>query len=151
MTPYLCDGAVIERCYACQGLWFDHKEIGVFKRSLDRFDLSRLRILEHPPRPHGYQVALCPRCEEVLVESSYGYNTDVRVHRCLKCQGLWLPVHEMVGFVELTQNGQALAPHIRGFLKEHAAYESENRYYRWLYRLGRWMVQPWDPWTFFGR
>lgn len=144
MAAYTCDTAVVDKCYACNGIWFDDKELGVFRRCLERFDLSQLKILFHPPRPYGYQVALCPCCEEVLVEETFSYNTDVKLLRCLNCRGIWLPAHEMVGFIELAQLGQAIAPDVRGFLKEHAQLMWENRRFDSLRRLGRWLMTPAD-------
>ncbi len=48
----------------------------------------------------------------------YGYNSGVSLYHCGRCQGLWLPLREMVQLMQSLKLGQSIAADVRGLIAE---------------------------------
>jgi Zn-finger nucleic acid-binding protein len=138
MSYYACAHVVVQKCSNCHGLWFDDKHIAVFRETLSKFDLSELE-LHFAPESNAIQIISCPRCRDVLDESRYGYNTDVRIFKCGRGHGLWLPLLQTARLMDTLRLSQQIAPDVRGFLRELGLAERELRKWEHLRRLGRWI------------
>lgn len=137
MVPFSCEKAVIDKCPQCSGIWFDHREIGVFKQSLGKFDYSEFKLDVESTTPSVYQISHCPRCSnEALNEVVYTYNSKVKTHKCEKCQGLWLPLQQLVNLVEMTRVGQLIEPHLQGLAEEIQKSRNNSAFYSGLKNLG---------------
>lgn len=78
---------VIDRCNACQGTWFDAKEL---RRVANDKELETLATR----LPHVRVVSpfRCPRCGGECVE---GHVDEVEVDTCTLCAGVWLDRGEL--------------------------------------------------------
>ena len=114
MNLYSCQNVVIDKCSSCQGIWFDHKEFGVFKRTLDSHTLSRVEINFKPPQLDSISLSTCPRCEVILDDKNYSYKSGVKFKTCHNCNGIWLPLYDTLSLIELVKVGQKIAPHVKG-------------------------------------
>jgi membrane associated rhomboid family serine protease len=149
MTPFSCENVIVHKCSQCQGIWFDHGEIGVFRDSLMRFDLSTIHVAIEGNPLAEIVLSTCPRCQRCLEEFTYSSNTKIRLRRCGKCLGIWSPLGGTLGLIELSKLSQAIAPDVRGLLTELSASERENQKWKELTEIDRqlkrpanWMVAP---------
>lgn len=118
MLPFSCDGSVIYKCIQCHGLWLTGKKLGVFRNALKRFDFSSLEIFVHPIDETVYSIPACTRCQQVLEEFEFAYNSGVKVYRCGRCEGLWMPLRGMVNMLRSVTIGQAIEEDVRALLSE---------------------------------
>lgn len=80
------------QCTDCQGFWFRN---GLFREIKQRgfADLCP----SAPPTTSSASDApaeepatlVCPDCAETLAAYNYAYSSDIQLHRCLKCKGIW--------------------------------------------------------------
>jgi membrane associated rhomboid family serine protease/Zn-finger nucleic acid-binding protein len=149
MTPYSCQNVVIDRCSACDGIWFDHLEFGVFKRTLDAHDLSKIESIEKPVVADAICISECPKCREPLVDINYSYNSGVKINKCVKCRGLWLPIHQTLNLIELAKISQAIGPDLKGLAKESEAHHEEVKRAKAIGKMGKQLNQS-VPWWSYG-
>lgn len=159
MAPFSCENIVIDKCLKCGGIWFDSRELGIFIESLRSFDLSKIEILFRPPERDAYHVSVCPRDEDTLTEGYHSYGSKVRVHRCNRCKGVWLPEAEAVNLIEMAKVSQAIEPEMKKLAESLVEYEKDNQRWRDLKTTGdelsqdvRWRGYFGLPfgWTYFG-
>jgi Zn-finger nucleic acid-binding protein len=93
---------VIDRCFACGGLWFDKDELSrvINKQVLDTVesevesgtisDYSLLREVGLDKKE-----AMCPRCKGIkMIKRPSQRNKKVTIDYCEKCKGIWLDAGE---------------------------------------------------------
>ncbi len=136
MRPYQCKNVVVDKCESCHEIWFDHKEFGVFKRSLDSADLSRIKEIFVPPKEDLILISSCPRCNVALDEVIYSYNSKVRIKKCAKCRGLWLPIHDSLNLIELAKISQEISSDVKLVNREFQKYRNENEKMEELKQMG---------------
>lgn len=118
MRPYACDTSVIFKCDHCHGLWLSHgRPLGTFRKALERFDYEELEIYLHDEQ-NRYSICYCRRCRQVLEEFNYGYNSGVTLYRCRRCQGMWMPLRQMIHLMNSIKVGKSIAGDIRAVLVE---------------------------------
>ncbi len=158
-TPLNCGPIVVDFCRSCGGIWFDDREIGIFRAKLREFDLRKLKGTAGLEERRQPSICSCPRCGVVLEPFVYGVNTKVTPQRCGRCHGIWLDAIQLKAFLSLARITQEIEPHVRGLVK---ALEQERRdRAKWdrLGRLGdelnrgvhrRWYSRTfWNVWDFF--
>lgn len=118
MLPFSCDGSIVYKCNQCHGLWLTGTKLGLFRNALKRFDFSELEIYVHPIDETVYSIPTCTRCQQVLEEFEFAYNSGVKVYRCGRCHGLWMPLRGMVTMLRSVQVGQAIEEDVRALLGE---------------------------------
>jgi membrane associated rhomboid family serine protease len=154
MIPFSCENAVIDKCPQCSGIWFDHREIGVFKQSLGKFDYSEFKLVVEPSEPASYHISHCPRCkDQVLDEIAYSYNAKVKTSKCEKCQGLWLPFKQLVNLMDMTRVGQLIQPHLRGLAEEIEKSRRNSAFYGQVKNFGDLLntkIHPYRSWQSVG-
>ncbi|MEM7645665.1 MAG: zf-TFIIB domain-containing protein [Pseudomonadota bacterium] len=144
MEPHRCQSIVIEKCPMCDGIWFDDKQLGVFKRILDRSDLSMIRQIYKMPESDEYLVSLCPNCNETLDEFRYAYNSKVTVKKCHSCRGVWSPINQTLGIIEAAQVSQAIEGDVRGLSLELEKLHHERKKYERFSKTGKhWLEKIW--------
>ncbi len=85
-------GIELLECSSCQGLWF--KE-GKF-REVKQLGFSGLANgLSPETRSESESLSdekelICPDCEEALLPYTYAYSSEIQLHRCSICQGIWV-------------------------------------------------------------
>ncbi len=108
MTPLDCDGAVIDRCATCGGLWFDAGEMGPFRDGLEQLPLDTIPRAPSLAKATGMAPTLaCPRCRHGLKRGEYAYGTGVAVARCGGCDGVWLPGAQVIRFIAHLREARA--------------------------------------------
>jgi len=149
MIPYTCENVVVDKCPSCEGIWFDDKELGIFRNALGKFDLEQIEIIARPPEPSSEIISSCPRCGSVLYEVKYSYNTKVRIKRCESCHGVWLPLHQTINMIELAKISQAIAPHVEGLAIEAKNMEIQRQRNEQLKKLGTSLTQRIPLWRIY--
>jgi Zn-finger nucleic acid-binding protein len=116
-VPLNCGSVVVDLCRRCGGIWFDDREIGVFRAKLRKFDLTRLKASHQPSAGGLTSISACPRCDVVMDTFTYGVNTKVTPQRCAQCQGIWLDSVQLKAFLALARLSQEIEPHVRGVVE----------------------------------
>lgn len=118
-SAHRCDGAIVFKCGKCHGLWLGGgKKLGIFRRALDKFNFRNLEVHLAGEDPNAYVVTSCSRCHQVLDKFHYGYNSGVFLYRCGRCQGMWMPLREMIHLMNSIKLGQSVHEDVRAWLVE---------------------------------
>ena len=96
----------IDRCFYCQGFWFDHDELRRFFTSPKLY--NRFKLPEYKSRRRLKRVKdtrICPVCPDntALIKLAVG---GLEVDECRECMGIWLDSGEIDRLVEPYQKGQ---------------------------------------------
>lgn len=142
MRPYRCEDVIVDKCLNCNGIWFDSGEFNIFKDSLSKFDLQQIDIISHAEESETEIISGCPRCDQPLFEIKYSYNTKIKIKRCETCRGIWLPLPQTIRLIELAKMSQAVAPDLKGILRESKKYFEQEKQAKELRDLGKAMGQP---------
>ncbi len=100
------------QCSDCQGLWFRD---GKF-REVKRIGFSRLPGAESlqidsentlSSDEEAQETLTCPDCQEYqLIPYTYAYSTDIQLHRCGQCQGIWANSADLIHIDKLLSGYQ---------------------------------------------
>ena len=96
LTQIKINGAEVNRCDSCGGIWFDKDELKLIRDERDKnlswldFDLWNNK---DNLSASGKSIN-CPRDGKPLFKVKCG-NTDVTVDVCLECRGIWLDKNEL--------------------------------------------------------
>ena len=118
MRPFRCESIIIDKCDKCNGIWFDHNEFGVFKRALDKHDLSIIGQVYKPEKDESVVISGCPKCNDALSDINYSYKSGVTVKKCMRCNGLWVPIYETLNLIELTMLSQSISEDVKAYATE---------------------------------
>lgn len=158
-VPLNCGPVVVDLCRKCGGIWFDEREIGIFRSKLRELDLTQLTPQSVDSDGYEITVCECPRCRIVLDPFTYGVNTDVKPLKCPRCHGIWLNARQLKAFLKLARVSQEIHPHVVGLLeamdveaKERAKWDRLGSFGDALnaevhYRRSIWR-RLWDWWPF---
>lgn len=103
---------VLDQCQSCGGIWCDRWELFPVDpdeaRRIDPLDPSLLQT----PAPQGTSRPLyCPRCGDRLKLFRDPYlDAGLELHRCLRCDGIWLKRGEFSRYKELQQKKRGTEP-----------------------------------------
>jgi Zn-finger nucleic acid-binding protein len=94
---------VIDRCFACGGLWFDKDELAIAINK-EILDTEEFALEEEPIKDNKLKSevdldkkqATCPRCKgnKIMVKIPSRRNKNVIMDYCESCQGIWLDASE---------------------------------------------------------
>ncbi len=96
------------QCLDCQGFWFTNGQF----REVKQIGFSGLCANEHPepaPRndPDNTPELTCPDCsDQILVAYNYAYSSDIQLHRCTACKGIWAEQQALSDIEALLANYQ---------------------------------------------
>ncbi|MFC1807886.1 zf-TFIIB domain-containing protein [Candidatus Omnitrophota bacterium] len=86
------DNLVLDRCFACEGVWFDKGELAKMKK----LGVQKSTLASHAMSPNLHKKlnekgGLCPCCKVPMrkIKGKKGMR-NVTVDACGKCKGLWL-------------------------------------------------------------
>jgi Zn-finger nucleic acid-binding protein len=91
------------QCSECQGVWFQEGKFREVKR-IGFSGLSQTTSSEVPPEEPADEPApsssdeeelLCPDCREPLRPYAYAYSSDIQLHRCARCRGIWADAQDL--------------------------------------------------------
>jgi Zn-finger nucleic acid-binding protein len=77
-------GVELDRCASCGGVWFDAGELEAYRLAQEKL-----------PQPYEFERSEeeeplhCPRCDAGTL--AFGRARSVRLYRCSRCSGVWLP------------------------------------------------------------
>lgn len=141
-VPLNCGPVIVDRCKQCGGIWFDDKEIRIFRDKLRELDLTELVPDENSP-PTREGLFGCPRCRGIVMEPfHYGVNTGVKPLRCPRCAGIWLGGEELRVFLGMARRSQEMRPHVIGMTR--ALMDHEKAREKWK-RMERWADPAYQP------
>ena len=130
MKPFSCRHIVIDRCLRCQGIWFDKQELGIFSETLRNLPIETIKVIE-PERSQETILSACPRCELMLNEGTYAYNSKVTIQTCPRCSGIWLRYTELIRFIDYVRTGKIIEPLVKELFQKPAP-----NYYLWVQIIG---------------
>ena len=113
-------GLELDKCHACDGIWFDRGELETLSEAKDA-DIEEVleRKYGNPKvkegKPEGYM--RCPRCGSRLREQYYTYLNPVRVDRCETCFGFWMDDEELNAVVGEREKLDAYDEKAKSFLR----------------------------------
>ena len=114
----------VDRCFECEGLWFDQDELRLAKDSEDNylkwfdFDLwSREKEFQTQPSSR-----LCPKDQTPMYKVNY-QGSVIEIDTCKQCLGIWLDKDEFKNIIE--------------FLKGRSSYDLLNNYTKALLEEGK--------------
>ncbi|MHB8859099.1 MAG: zf-TFIIB domain-containing protein [Thermoleophilia bacterium] len=100
-NPKTVNGIVVDQCSKCYGIWFDQDEMRKLKDAQDS-DLDWMNF-ELWKNKEKYKVdrkkIVCPKCNVPLIGVNYDY-TNVEVHFCLTCKGMWLDKNQFKQIID---------------------------------------------------
>ena len=86
------EGIELLKCFECKGFWFKK---GAF-REVKRIGFAGLPTEEVPESvsrpsslPSAEKEMHCPECSQPLSTYVYAYSSDIHLHRCAQCKGIW--------------------------------------------------------------
>jgi Zn-finger nucleic acid-binding protein len=109
---------ILYKCSKCHGLWLTGNPLRTFREALTKFELAKFEVYWHDDGSQTYTINSCARCLQVLEEFHYGYNTGAYIYRCRRCQGMWLPLRQLIHLIESAKLGQSVAADARALLIE---------------------------------
>jgi membrane associated rhomboid family serine protease len=125
MDPFSCREVVVDRCGNCKGVWFDKKELGIFRDSLKELPIDDIGI-DKDSSSEVHTISTCPRCKTMLSEAAYGYNSKVVLKKCGNCEGFWLPQAELLKFIDLARIAKITEPDVKGAIKEWTKFNKDT-------------------------
>ena len=98
-------GIDLLKCPNCEGFWFQKGKFSEVKQ-LGFSDLSTSvpseNASEHASSPTpALQEIQCPDCVVALLPYAYAYSSDVRLHRCTHCHGIWVNSADLLRIEQL--------------------------------------------------
>jgi membrane associated rhomboid family serine protease/Zn-finger nucleic acid-binding protein len=78
----------------------------------------------------------------MLAPFVYSYNSKVKLDRCDRCNGIWTPLAELLGLIELARLSQVLEPDVRALGEELLKHHENIRRWKTLGRLGEELGKP---------
>lgn len=85
---FIVDGVTVNRCAACDGVWFDAQELTELLADDARQVAALLRGRSHE-QAHS-QRAQCPRDGTTLLRVYSAIDKSVIIDACPECHGIWL-------------------------------------------------------------
>jgi Zn-finger nucleic acid-binding protein len=117
LTQTQVEGAEVDACPSCGGLWFDAGEL--LRLAGGRSGTLGALERRHSPDPLADAPAstlrsrLCPECQTPLAEFEYPWAPGIRLDGCTQCRGVWVDESELgriEAFVVRERSRQAAAP-----------------------------------------
>lgn len=104
LVPFEYHEIELLKCSDCNGFWFKDEKF----REVKQVGFSGLAAdlpSESPSEPSSESSAskemMCPDCEEPLVPFTYAYSSDIQLHRCTNCHGIWAESSDLLHIEEL--------------------------------------------------
>lgn len=127
MISYSCANIIVDKCSNCEGIWFDKKELGIFRDSLKNLAIEKIESIDVPVDKDDYIISSCPRCLNMLGEASYGYNSKVTLRRCQGCEGIWLPQNELLKFINCARIGKIIEPDVKDAINSWTEFNKKTQ------------------------
>ncbi|MGD0337089.1 MAG: zf-TFIIB domain-containing protein [Candidatus Omnitrophota bacterium] len=118
---------IINRCFACGGLWFDKGELfdAINKEIWDtvEFELEEEPLQDDELKKEvdfDKMEAACPRCQgtEKMIKMVSPRNKNVTIDYCTKCEGVWLDAGEY-DKLKMRSNIELKLEHLVDFFRLH--------------------------------
>jgi Zn-finger nucleic acid-binding protein len=122
MEIQVIEGADIDVCTKCKGVWFDQDEMRQAKDQLEP-DLNWMdfEIWKHTDKfKMSSTPVICPKCNDGMVTLDYD-QTGVMVDYCPQCRGVWLDGGEfkkIIGVLETEMANKPISEYIKESLQE---------------------------------
>ncbi len=94
------NGIEIDRCAACHGIWFDHREEDQLKNlqgAAEVLDIGDEFLGAKHDKMENIQ---CPRCLIPMHHVSHKGSIEIRFERCTDCKGSYFDAGEFSDYVE---------------------------------------------------
>ncbi len=104
LLPFEYHALELLKCSNCHGFWFKDGKFRAVKQvgfSGLAADFPSESSSEPSSELSSEQDLICPDCEELLLPFTYAYNSDVQLHRCTSCHGIWADASDLFRIEEL--------------------------------------------------
>jgi Zn-finger nucleic acid-binding protein len=104
LVLFTYEGVELLKCSECQGFWFKNetfrkvKEIGFAGLQTEESPES---LSEPPSLSPDDKEMCCPECSQPLSIYNYAYSSDIQLHRCVTCKGIWTDYSTLVDIERL--------------------------------------------------
>lgn len=100
------EGIELLKCDDCQGFWFREGKFREAKQfGFERLAETILSEADSETSAAASSSAMrdmsCPDCNAPLVPFTYAYSSDILLHRCPACQGIWADCRDLLRIEEL--------------------------------------------------
>lgn len=104
-----CDGSLeeqtfggvdVDRCDACEGIWFDAAEVRKLVAHAKASPDDVPKSSAPPSRELDETMGSCPRCDETLQRVESLAVDGLHYDQCMKCRGAWLDAGELALIVD---------------------------------------------------
>ena len=92
LTLFTYEEVELLKCSECQGFWFRNETF----RKVKQIGFAGLQAEGTPESLSGSpsvspdsEEMSCPECSQPLSAYNYAYSSDIQLHRCAKCKGIW--------------------------------------------------------------
>ncbi len=139
LQPFLYHEIELLICETCHGAWFqegtfrDVKHVGFAGLARDvggAAETPPAEAAESSPEVHLF----CPECEVELIPFSYAYSSDIELHRCTRCRGIWAEAEDLLrierllaGYQESLEEAKAKAMPLMLNVKKQIQQEEKKR------------------------
>jgi Zn-dependent protease with chaperone function/Zn-finger nucleic acid-binding protein len=110
------DGALVDVCKTCKGVWLDRGEIFLFSKRPRELESE----LSESRQECRTSERLCPRCQSAMQEGPF-LRPDLLVDQCPSCEGYWFDAGELKTAVSLDRSSFLLETDDFGFEKDPLA------------------------------
>ncbi len=123
----------LDRCPACGGYWLDDGELAALARGLSRLDavpeLSASVIFTKAAAPLRHPQRRCPRCDVLLQNFNYCYNSNILLDRCPRCRGVWVDAGELPAIAQYVKGNPRL-DRLAESMADHVGRSEERKLFR---------------------
>lgn len=138
LTLFTYEGIELLKCSTCQGLWFKNRTF----RQVKQIGFAGLHAEEQSPElpsepssgSQDEEEILCPECAAPLSAYAYAYSSDIQLHRCIQCKGIWADYsallaieHLLIGYKESLDEAKAKAIPLMLKVKKQIQQEEKTR------------------------
>lgn len=98
MEPVEFSSVTVDRCKACQGIWFDgteHRDLKKIKGA-DAIDTGSVKVGKEHDKMDG---VACPRCGQTMIVKADPYQSHIHYDVCPEHHGVYFDAGEFRDFV----------------------------------------------------
>ena len=92
LVKYDINGTDVDYCESCGGIWLSSGELNKITHPVNG-DIEFCSH-EHPERAVATDLQ-CPMCDTKLMEENFIEFSEIKIHHCGECNGIWLEKGEL--------------------------------------------------------
>jgi len=118
-------GEMVDQCPKCGGTFFDAEELGRVTRRLTERNAAPSDDWNDLWREPVTGDRRCPRCMVAMQASQYSYDSQIPIHKCSSCDGVWLVAGLIDDLVRYRQGNRETNRREQALRSDHEADQNE--------------------------